>query len=97
MSNEVIVEDATTTNEQNYSLTIKNDPQIYMDADTFQPLYKADLTLKVKIDAQHDGRLWDEKQIRMHERELIERIMNKLRVAVTLLVTKTNPYSTHGY
>lgn len=81
----------------NYQLITEKDPKTYMDGETFQPYYKVGITLKVLLNAQHDGRLWKEREVRLAENELIERIMNKLRVTVTDLVTHSNPYSIHGH
>jgi len=84
--------------DHNYRLTISDyDDQIYLDADTCQPYHQLDIKLKVLFDAQHDGHPWTERDIRMAEHELIERVMNKLRLAVTGLVNKTNPFGCHGY
>ncbi len=84
--------------DNNYRLTIDDfDKKVYLDKDTCQPMRKIDISFAVLFDAQHDGHPWTERDIRMAEHELIERVMNKLRLAVTGLVHEANPFGCHGY
>jgi hypothetical protein len=69
----------------------------FLDPDTYYIMNRIIFTLDIKKSAQHDGRPWTEKDIRLSENELIERIMNKLRPAITNAVSSTDPYEIHGY
>lgn len=76
----------------NYKLEIKDDTGMVLDPDTLCPMRKLDIILKVRCEAQHDGHPWTERDIRLAENELIEKIMNKLRIAVAGLVNKADTW-----
>ena len=80
-----------------YKITSQADPQTYLDQDTFCPMKKFNIDLSILMAAQHDGRLWTERDVRMNEYELIEGIMEKLRKIVTQAVLDTEPFSIHAH
>ncbi len=82
--------------EQNYSVASTGLGEAVCDPDTFMPTTAIDLKVSIGMDAQHDGRLWSERDIRFRENELIDVIMQKIRTHVEDAVRKTKPFSIHA-
>jgi hypothetical protein len=79
----------------NFSLSVVEDDKVYLSQESFRPLQKIGVVIRVLMDAQHDGRMWREDFVEEKHRKLVEEIMSQIRPRVEDFVRKTNPYGIH--
>jgi hypothetical protein len=82
--------------QYNHSVEATDLGEVVLNPDTYMPSRVIELKVRISGDAQHDGRSWQERDVRCSENELVDVIMQKIRTHVENAVRETKPFSIHG-
>lgn len=80
---------------QNYQVVTKEDPQVTLCPESYRPQKTMHIDLKLKFEAQHDGRSWTPDWKEKCDKRLIEEIMGDLKQKIEEFVASVNPFNIH--
>lgn len=79
----------------NFSCKVTKDNEIKLCSDTFMPFQTMNIELRVKCDAQHDGRDWSSEWVEHCHRKLTDQIVKQLGAEVYDFVGDVKPFAVH--
>ena len=80
----------------NYKIEETEKP-IQLCPDSFCPMKRINLDVKIQFEAQHDGHGWTQEEADAHERDLLDEIKEDLNQRVEKFVKKIKPYNCHVF
>lgn len=88
-------QEKTIINGQRHRITITNHNKVVLHPDTFCPMKSLIITVGVCSEAQHDGHPWTDEDVKCAEADLVDKIMEDLKVQVNKFVENLNPFGMH--